>query len=143
MLKRVAFRRHLPCVETGASQYLSLASVTCFFFLLRCRRLEGHLLQVSQKQNKSRGFFFYYPRLLYYLDQMLVVMVLRQHQILSCIIVRPHAPCGGRCMGHAIRTWSTVCSEAPHSQFGEGARPHLCMDEWNRTTLFRRRLSLT
>ena len=36
-----------------------------------------------------------------------------------------------------------VCSEAPHSQFGEGARPHLCMDEWNRPTPVRRRLSLT
>ena len=40
-------------------------------------------------------------------------------------------------------TWSAVCSEAPHSQFGEGARPHLCMDKWNRPTPVRRRLSLT
>ena len=29
------------------------------------------------------------------------------------------------------------------SQFGEGARPRLCMDEWNRPTPVRRRLSLT
>ena len=36
---------------------------------------------------------------------------------------------------------SAVCSEAPHSQFGEGARPHLCMDEWNRPTPVRRRLN--
>ena len=43
--------------------------------------------------------------------------------------VRPRAPCGARCIGHAVRTWSAVCSEAPHSQFGEGARPHLCMNE--------------
>ena len=28
-------------------------------------------------------------------------------------------------------------------QFGEGARPHLCMDEWNRPTPVQRRLSLT
>ena len=28
-------------------------------------------------------------------------------------------------------------------RFGEGARPHLCMDEWNRSTPVRRRLSLT
>ena len=46
-------------------------------------------------------------------------------------------------MGHAVSTWSAVCSEVPHSQFGEGARPHLCMDEWNRPTPVRRRLSLT
>ena len=35
------------------------------------------------------------------------------------------------------------CSEAPHSQFGEGARPHLCLHEWNHSTPVRRRLSLT
>ena len=45
--------------------------------------------------------------------------------------------------GHAVSTWSAVCSEARHSQFGEGAGPHLCMDEWNRPTPVRRRLSLT
>ena len=46
--------------------------------------------------------------------------------------VKPRVLCGVRCMGHVITTWSAVCSETPHSQFGEGARPHLCMDEWNR-----------
>ena len=38
---------------------------------------------------------------------------------------------GARCMGHVEITWSTVWSVAPHSQFGEGARPHLCMNEYN------------
>ena len=51
--------------------------------------------------------------------------------------------CPTYCIGHAVRTWSAVCSEAPHLQFGEGVRPHLCMDEWNRPTSVRRRLSLT
>ena len=46
-------------------------------------------------------------------------------------------------MGHPIRTWSAVCSAAPHSQFGEGARPHLCMDERNCPTPVLKRLSLT
>ena len=46
-------------------------------------------------------------------------------------------------MGHVIRTWSAVCSVKPHSQFGEGARPHLCMDKWNRPTPVLNRLSLT
>ena len=71
------------------------------------------------------------------------VMLLSQHRILSSKTLRPRAPCGARCMGHAIRTWSAVCSMASHSQLGEGARPHLCMDEWNRPTPVRRRLSLT
>ena len=74
---------------------------------------------------------------------MLAVVLLSQHRVLSLKTVRPCAPCGARCIAHAVRTWSAVCSEAPHSQFGEGARPHLCMDEWNRPTPVRRRLSLT
>ena len=66
-----------------------------------------------------------------------------QHRVSSSKTVRPHAPCGARCMGHAIRTWSAVCSAAPHSRFGEGARLHLCMNEWNRPTPVLKRLSLT
>ena len=84
-----------------------------------------------------------YPRLLHCLDQMLAVISLSQHRVSSSKTVRPRAPCGARCIGHTVSTWSAVCSEAPHSQFGEGARPHLCMDEWNRPTPVRRRLSLT
>ena len=91
----------------------------------------------------AKGLFFYYPRLLHCLNQMLAVMLLSQHRVSSFKTVRPRAPCCARCIGHAVSTWSAVCSEAPHSQFGEGARPHLCMDEWNRPTPVRRRLSLT
>ena len=106
-------------------------------------RLKRHPLQVRHKQDWDRGLSFYYPRLLYRLDQMLAVMSLSQHQVSSSKTVRPRAPCGARCIGHAVSTWSAVCSEAPHLQFGEGARPHLCMDECNRPTPVRRRLSLT
>ena len=91
----------------------------------------------------AEGLSFYYPRLLYCPDQMLAVMFLRQHRVLSSKTVRLHVPRGARCMGHAIRTWSTVCSGATHSQFGEGAKPRLCMDEWNCPTPVRRRSSLT
>ena len=58
-------------------------------------------------------------------------LVLSQHRVSSSKTIRPHAPCGARCMGHAVRAWSAVYSKAPHLQFDEGARPHLCMDEWN------------
>ena len=61
--------------------------------------------------------------------------VLSQHRVLSSRNIRPRAPCGARCMGHAIRTWSALCLAASHSQFGEGARPYLCMDQWNHPTL--------
>ena len=88
------------------------------------------------------GLSFYYPRLLYCPDQMLATMLLSHHRVLSFQTVRPCVPCGTRCMGHAVITWSAVCSDAPHSLFGEGARPHLCMVKWNRPTPVCRRLSL-
>ena len=97
----------------------------------------------TQTELGPRGLSFYYPRLLHCLDEMLAVMLLSQHRVSSSKTVRPRAPCGARCIRHTVSTWSAVCSEAPHSQFGEGARPHLCMDKWNRPTPVRRRLSLT
>ena len=99
--------------------------------------------QARHKQDWGQEFIFYYPRLLHCLNQMLAVVLLSQHRVLSSKTVRPGAPRGARCIGHVVRTWSAVCSEAPHSQFGQGVRPHLCMDEWNRPTPVRRRLSLT
>ena len=104
---------------------------------------KGHPLQVRHKQDWSRGLSFYYPRLLHCLSQMLAVMLLSQHQVSLSKIVRPRAPCGARYIEHHVSTWSAVCSEAPYSQLGEGATPHLCMDEWNRTTPVLRRLSVT
>ena len=107
------------------------------------RRLKGIHSRPDTNRTGAEGLSFYYPRLLHCLDQILAVLLLSQHRVSSSKTVRPRAPCGARCIGHAVSTWSAVCSEAPHSQFGEGARPHLCMDEWNRPTPVRRRLSLT
>ena len=91
----------------------------------------------------AEGLSFYYPRLLHCLDQMLAVMSLSQHRVSSSKTVRSRAPCGAQCIGHAVSTWSVVCSEVPHSQFGKGARPHLCMNKWNHPTPVHRQLSLT
>ena len=99
------------------------------------------LVLPASRWTGAEGLSLYYPRLPYCPDQMLEVILLSQHQVSSSKTVRPCAPCGARCMGHAIRTWSAVCSEAPHLQFGEGARPHFGMD--NRPKPVRRRLSLT
>ena len=110
---------------------------------VRRRRLKGIHFRSDTSRAVAEGLSFYYPRLLHCLNQMLAVVSLSQHRVSSSKTVRPGAPCGARCIGHAIRTWPSVCSEAPHSQFGEGAGPHLCMDEWNRLTPVRRRLSLT
>ena len=95
----------------------------------RRRRLKGIHSRPDTNRTRAEGLSFYYPRLLHCLNQMLAVMSLSQHRVSSSKTVRPRAPCGARCIGHAVSTWSAVCSEAPHSQFGEGARPHLCMDE--------------
>ena len=95
------------------------------------------------KRTEAASLSFYYPRLLHFLDPMLAVVLLRQHRVLSSKTVRPRTPYVPRCMGHAIITWSAVCSKATHSQFGKGARPYLCMDEWNCPTPVRRQLSLT
>ena len=103
----------------------------------RHRRMKG----IHSRSDINRTLSFYYPRLLYCLDQMLAVMSLSQHRVSSSKTVRPRAPCGARCIGHAVSTWSAICSEAPHSPFGVGARPHLY--KWNRPTPIRRRLSLT
>ena len=115
----------------------------CLLLICRRRRLKDIHSRSDTNRTGVEGLSFYYPRLLHCLDQMLAVMLLSQHRVSSSKTVRPRAPCGARCIEHAVSTWSAVCSEAPHSQFGEGARPHLCMDEWNRPTPVRRRLSLT
>ena len=107
------------------------------------RRLKGHPLQVRHKQVWDRGFILLLTRLLYSPDQMLAVMVLSQHRVLSFKTVRPCTPCGVRCMGHAIRTSSNNFSMAPLSQFGEAARPYLRMDDWNPPTPVCKRLRLT
>ena len=108
----------------------------------RRRRLKGIRSRSDTNRNGAEGLSFYYPRLLYCLSQMLAVMLFSQYRVSSSKAVSG-APCGARCIGHAVRTWSAVCSKAPHSQFSEGARPHLCIDEWNCPTPVRRRLSLT
>ena len=132
-------------LNAGPPASIAPTLMPIFTILSRCRRrrLKGIHSRSETNRTGAEGLSFYYPRLLHCLDQMLAVMSLSQHQVSSSKTVRPRAPCGAQCMGHAVRTWSAVCSEAQHSQFGEGARPHLCMDEWNWPTPVRRRLSLT
>ena len=109
----------------------------------RHRRLKGIYSRSDTNRTGAEGLSFYYPRLLHCLVQMLAVMSLSQHRVSSSKTVRPRAPCGARCIGHIVTTWSVVCSETPHLQFDEGARPHLCIDKWNRPIPVCRQLSLT
>ena len=101
-------------------------------FTLACHcHLEGHPLWVTHKQDLGRGFSLYYPRLLYFSDQMLVVMLFSQHCVLLSEIITPRALCDVQCMVNAIRTWFAVCLKTLHSQFGEEARSDLCINKCN------------
>ena len=70
----------------------------------RRRRLKGIHSRSDTNRTGAEGLSFYYPRLLYCLDQMLAVMSLSQHRVSSSETVRPRAPCGARCIGHAVST---------------------------------------
>ena len=78
--------------------------------LYRRRRLKGIHSRSDTNRTGDEGLSFYYPRLLYCLNQMLAVMLLSQHRVLSSKTIKPRAPCGAQCIGHAVRTWSAVCS---------------------------------
>ena len=99
---------------------------------------EGYPLQVRHKQDWNRGFILLLPQTVALPESDAGSDVIKPA---SSFVIQNRQT--SYSIGHALRTWSAVCSEAPHSQFGEGARPHLCMDEWNRPTPVRRRLSLT
>ena len=120
-------------------------SLKIFFKIQKCSSssFEGHPFQVRYKQDWGRRFILLLPQIVALPESDAGIGVIKQHRVSSSKFVRPRAPCDARCTGHAVSTWSAVCSEAPHSQFGEGARPHLCMDEWNRPTPVCRRLILT
>ena len=77
----------------------------------------------------AEGLSFYYPQTAALPESDAVSGVIKPASSFVIQNRQPRAPCGARCIGHAISTWSAVCSEAPHLQFGEGARPHLYMDE--------------
>ena len=105
--------------------------------------MEGHPLQVRHEQDCGRGLILLLLQIAALPESDAGSGVIKPASSFVIQNRQPRAPYGARCIEHAVSTWSAVCSEAPHSQFGEGARPHLCMDEWNRPTPVRRRLSLT
>ena len=66
------------------------------------RRLKGIHSRSDTNRTGAEGLSFYYPRLLHCLDQMLVVISLSQHRVSSSKTVRTRAPCGARCIAHAV-----------------------------------------
>ena len=105
--------------------------------------LERYPLQVRHKQDWGQGFFLLLPETAVLPESDAGSDITKLHWVSSSKTVRPCIPCGAQCIGHAVRTWSAVCSEALHLQFSEGVTPHLCLDEWNRPTPVHRWLSST
>ena len=104
---------------------------------------EGYPLQVRYKQDWGRGFILLLPQTAALAESDAGSDVIKPAS--SFVIQNRQTSCsmGARCMGHVVSTWSAVCSEAPHSQFNEGTRPHLCMDEWNCPTPVRKLLGVS
>ena len=83
--------------------------------------MEDHQLCVKHKQGCGQRLFLCYPKLLHCLDHMLAAMVLSQHRISSIAssrTIRLRTPCHDQCRLWCMflrRTWSAVCSMAPHT----------------------------
>ena len=77
---------------TKIKQDIDYAVIAC-----RRRRLKDIHSRSDTNRTGAEGLSFYYPRLLYCLNQMLAVMSLSQHRVSSSKTVRPRAPCGARC----------------------------------------------
>ena len=113
---------------------LYLLYVDPITFVASSSSFKGDPLQVRHKQDWGRGFILLLPQTAALPESDAGSGAINPLSSFVIQTVRPRAPCGARCIGHVVRTWSAVCSEAPHSRFGEGARPHLCMDKGNRPT---------
>ena len=125
LILKMAGRPHAPNFIVENVLLIAELRVWTFHNRLCLSFVKSVVVQSRSDTNRTgaEGLSFYYLRLLHFLNQMLAVVLLSQHRVSSSKTVRPRAPCGARCIRHAVRTWSAVCSEAPHLQFGEGARP--------------------
>ena len=84
--------------------YQSLTNLTNFVLIARLRRrLKGHPLQVRHKQDWDRGFIFLLPQASVLPDQMLAVMLLNQHRVLSFFYLYIYPPDSQESDGGAIR----------------------------------------
>ena len=110
-------------------QMVAVQSVMASLCSRRHCRLEGHPLQVRYKQDWGREFILLLPQAAVLPGSDAGSNVVKPVSGFVIQNRQTRVSCGAQCIGDAIKTWSAVFSEAPHSQFGEGARPHLCMDE--------------
>ena len=67
-------------------------------------------------------------------DQKLRAWVQSQHLFMSSKIIRPDITWGARCVNHCKVMWAAGCCLVPHSQFENGARSQLRIDEQKHST---------
>ena len=113
--------------------------------LSRRHCLKGIHSRSDTSRTWAEGLSFYYPRLLHCLNQMLAVVLLSQHRVSSSKTVRPRAPCGARCIGHAV-IHDLRFAQRRHTRNSVKERDPICA--WTNgiahcPTPVRRRLSLT
>ena len=75
---------------------------------------EEYPLQVRYKQDWGRGSILLLPQTAALPGSDAGSGVISRNRVSSSKSVRLRAPCGARCIGYAVGTWSAVCSEAPH-----------------------------
>ena len=101
MAKALDHRQFHMLLDTVDSMYSDLL----LYNHHRC--LKGIHSSPDTNRTGAEGLSFYYPRLLYCLDQMLVVISLSQHRVSSSKTIRPRAPCGADVQGtllvHGLR----------------------------------------
>ena len=93
-------------VLSSTSEIITKFSRIGKYFIFICSSSSPSLKGIHSRSDTNRtgaeGLSFYYPRLLHCLNQMLAVVLLSQHRVSSSKTVRPRAPCGARCIGHAV-----------------------------------------
>ena len=84
------------------------------------RRLKRYPLQVRHKQDWGRGFILLLPQTVVLHESDADSDVIKIYIYIGFVIQNRQTSCSMWCpnIGHAVRTWSVVCSEAPHLSTG-------------------------
>ena len=109
----------------------------------RRRRVKGHPFQTRHKQDWDEGLIFLPPQAAVLLGSDAGSDVVKPAS--SFVIQNRQTSCFVWYLIYGARYYNVVCSffRGAALAIDEGARPHLCIDKWNRLTLLRWRLRLT
>ena len=124
--------RNIQSTAVNNVQKIKKKSLKIFFKIQKCSSssFEGYPLQVRYKQDWGRRFILLHvqPQAATLSESDTGSGVIKQHRVSSSKTVRPRALCGARCIhvGHAVNTWSAVCSERRHTRNSVKERDPVC-----------------